>query len=209
MGKGSQGAVLSNATSSQIPGHDGDLSYPPGGDHHLDHQKDHNEAQEFAAQMTAVFILEFGVIFHSIFIGLTLAVAGEEFVILYIVLAFHQTFEGLGLGSRLATTRWPKNKQWVPWVLGSLYGITTPLSIAVGLAVRTSFAPSSNSTLLVNGIFDSISAGILLYTGLVELMAHEFMFNQEMRKASIGMLLGAFGCMCFGAGLMALLGKWA
>jgi solute carrier family 39 (zinc transporter), member 1/2/3 len=204
-----QGAVLDHATSSYIPGHDGDLSYPPGGEHHLDHQKSHNEAQEFAAQMTAVFILEFGVIFHSIFIGLTLAVAGDEFNVLYIVLVFHQTFEGLGLGARLATTRWPKNKWWMPWALGSLYGVTTPISIAVGLAVRASFAPGSNSTLLVNGIFDSISAGILLYTGLVELMAHEFMFNQEMRKASIGMVLSAFGCMCLGAGLMGLLGKWA
>jgi zinc transporter 1/2/3 len=29
--------------------------------------------------MTAIFILELGLIFHSIFIGLTLAVAGEEF----------------------------------------------------------------------------------------------------------------------------------
>jgi zinc transporter 1/2/3 len=207
--KANQGVLLSSSTLSQILGHNGDLSYPPGGEHHLDHHKNHSEAQEFAAQMTAVFILEFGVIFHSIFIGLTLAVAGDEFVVLYIVLAFHQTFEGLGLGSRLATTRWPKNKWWVPWVLGSLYVITTPLSVAVGLAVRTTFAPGSNSILLVNGIFDSISAGILLYTGLVELMAHEFMFNQEMRKASIGMVLGAFGCMCFGAGLMALLGKWA
>jgi solute carrier family 39 (zinc transporter), member 1/2/3 len=159
--------------------------------------------------MTAVFILEFGVIFHSIFIGLTLAVAGDEFTILYIVLVFHQTFEGLGLGARLATIRWPKSKWWVPWALGSLYGVTTPISVAIGLAVRTSFAPGSNSTLLINGIFDSISAGILLYTGLVELMAHEFMFNQEMRKASMGLVLGAFGCMCLGAGLMALLGKWA
>lgn len=208
-GKEIQGAALDHAAPSQIPGHDGDLSYPPGGEHHLDHQKSHNEAQEFAAQMTAVFILEFGVIFHSIFIGLTLAVAGDEFNVLYIVLVFHQTFEGLGLGARLATARWPKNKWWVPWALGSLYGVTTPVSIAVGLAVRASFAPGSNSTLLVNGIFDSISAGILLYTGLVELMAHEFMFNQEMRKASIGMVLSAFGCMCLGAGLMALLGKWA
>jgi solute carrier family 39 (zinc transporter), member 1/2/3 len=159
--------------------------------------------------MTALFILEFGVIFHSIFIGLTLAVAGEEFNILYIVLCFHQTFEGLGLGSRLASARWPKRKQWMPWVLGAAYGVTTPIAIAVGLGVSQTFEPNSSQTLIVNGIFDSISAGILLYTGLVELMAHEFMFNTEMRKSSMTMLLSAFGCMCLGAGLMALLGKWA
>jgi zinc transporter 1/2/3 len=63
--------------------------------------------------------------------------------------------------------------------------------------------------LITNGIFDSISAGILLYTGLVELMAHEFMFSPTMQKAPLKVLLAAFFLMCLGAGLMALLGKWA
>jgi len=193
-----------------IPGRADDFTYPPGGEDHLGHQRDHmTDEEHFAAQMTALFILEFGVIFHSIFIGLTLAVAGKEFNVLYIVLVFHQTFEGLGLGSRLATAEWPKKKAWMPWVLGAAYGVTTPIAIAIGLGVRTTFAPGSQRTQIVNGVFDAISAGILIYTGLVELMAHEFMFNPEMRKASIKMMLFAYLCMCLGAGLMALLGKWA
>jgi zinc transporter 1/2/3 len=157
--------------------------------------------------MTAIFILEFGVLFHSVFIGLTLAVAGDDFTILYIVLAFHQTFEGLGLGSRLATASWPKKKYWMPWLLGVLYGLATPIAIAIGLGVRKTLAPNSQHTRIANGIFDSISAGILIYTGLVELMAHEFMFNQEMRKSSLKMMLFAFLCMCVGAGLISVLGK--
>jgi zinc transporter 1/2/3 len=201
--------AIQKPSGGRIPGREDDLSYPPGGEDHLGHGHSHVDDKEFAAQMTALFILEFGVIFHSIFIGLTLAVAGEEFNILYVVLVFHQTFEGLGLGSRLATAIWPKNKRWVPWILGAAYGITTPVAIAAGLGVNQSFAPGSSQTLIVNGIFDSISAGILIYTGLVELMAHEFMFSQEMRRSSIWMMLSAFGCMCLGAGLMALLGKWA
>ncbi|KAF8866788.1 Zinc/iron permease [Acephala macrosclerotiorum] len=198
------------ASNSGIPGREDDFTYPPGGQDHLGHQREHDiDHDHFAAQMTAIFILEFGVIFHSVFIGLTLAVAGSEFTVLYIVLAFHQTFEGLGLGSRLATARWPSKKKWMPWVLGGLYGVTTPIAIAIGLGVRTSFTPGSQRTLIIQGVFDSISAGILIYTGLVELMAHEFMFNPEMRKSSIKMMLFAYLCMCVGAGLMALLGKWA
>ena len=193
-----------------IPGRKDDFTYPPGGEDHLGHERDHmTDDDHFAAQMTAIFILEFGVIFHSIFIGLTLAVAGKEFNVLYIVLVFHQTFEGLGLGSRLATAEWPKKKAWMPWALGGAYGITTPIAIAIGLGVRTTFAPGSQRTTIVNGVFDAISAGILIYTGLVELMAHEFMFNPEMRKSSMKMMLFAYFCMCLGAGLMALLGKWA
>ncbi|KAL3423386.1 ZIP zinc/iron transporter [Phlyctema vagabunda] len=197
---------------SGVPGREDDLSYPPGGQDHLAHQQHHGDDIDdgyFAAQMTAIFILEFGVIFHSIFIGLTLAVTGDEFNILYIVLVFHQTFEGLGLGSRLATAQWPKSKWWLPWALGTAYGFSTPIAIAIGLGVRTTFTPGSPRTMIVNGVFDAISAGILIYTGLVELMAHEFMFNQEMRRSSIRMMLGAFSCMVVGAGLMALLGKWA
>lgn len=190
-------------------GYTDEISYPPGGEDHLGHKRDHEDPDSFAGQMTALFILEFGVIFHSIFIGLTLAVAGEEFSILYIVLVFHQTFEGLGLGTRLAVARWPRGKGYLPYVLGIAYGLSTPIAIAAGLGVRTTLQPGSLTTLTVNGVFDSISAGILIYTGLVELMAHEFMFNVEMRKSSIGMTLSAFGCMALGAGLMALLGKWA
>ncbi|KAH8801605.1 Zinc/iron permease [Xylogone sp. PMI_703] len=197
-------------TQRSIPGREDDISYPPGGEDHLGHQRTHQiDEDHFAAEMTALFILEFGVIFHSVFIGLTLAVTGEEFNVLYIVLVFHQTFEGLGLGSRLATAQWPRKKSWMPWALGIAYGFATPIAIAIGLGVRTTFSPNSPKTLIVNGVFDAISAGILIYTGLVELMAHEFMFNPEMRKASIKMMLFAFLNMCFGAGLMALLGKWA
>jgi zinc transporter 1/2/3 len=183
-------------------------SHAPGDDH-LGHTKSHTDIEEsrdadsledYAAQMTAIFILEFGVIFHSIFIGLTLAVSGEEFNTLYVVLVFHQTFEGLGLGSRLAVTPWPSSKNWTPYVLALAYGLSTPISIAVGLGVRKTYPPNSQTTLIVNGVFDSISAGILIYTGLVELMAHEFMFSNVMRKASLKVVLSAFGIMCLGAG---------
>lgn len=203
-------SIKGNNTANNDSGYTNNISYPPGGDDHLGHKRDHaDDPDSFAAQMTALFILEFGVIFHSVFIGLTLAVAGEEFTILYIVLVFHQTFEGLGLGTRLASAHWPKGKEFMPYLMGIAYALSTPIAIAVGLAVRTTFQPGSLSALTINGVFDSISAGILIYTGLVELMAHEFMFNAEMRKSSIGLTMSAFGCMCLGAGLMAVLGKWA
>ncbi|KAH9898974.1 ZIP zinc/iron transport family [Xylariomycetidae sp. FL2044] len=201
-----------NPAGFRAPGLPNDLSYPPGGQDHLSHHREHTDNDTyaaFAAQMTAIFILEFGVIFHSIFIGLTLAVAGDEFTVLYIVLVFHQTFEGLGLGSRLATAEWPKSKSYMPYVLAVAFALSTPVATAIGLGVRQSLKPGSPQTMIVNGIFDSISAGILIYTGLVELLAHEFMFNEHMRKAGLKVQLFALACVALGCGLMAVLAVWA
>lgn len=195
-----------------IPVLPNEISYPPGGEDHLGHRRDHIEGDEhpnYATQMTAIFILEFGVIFHSVFIGLALAVA-DNFVVLYIVLVFHQTFEGLALGSRLGTATWPSgSRRWTPYGLGMLYAISTPLAIAIGLVTSQSISMKASTSLIVNGVFDAVSGGILMYTGLVELLAHEFMFNPEMRKAGLGMQLFAFTCVSFGVVLMAILAKWA
>ena len=206
------GQVLGPASNNRLPGLPNDVSYPPGGEDHLGHGRDHVEGDShsaFAAQLTAIFILEFGVVFHSVFIGLTLAIS-DQFIILFVVIIFHQTFEGLGLGARLATANWPADRRrWMPYLLGLGYAVSTPLAIAIGLGVRQSIRTEGATMKMVNGIFDAISGGILMYTGLVELLAHEFMFNPEMRKAGLRVQLFAYGCVALGAGLMALLAKWA
>lgn len=196
--------------SANIPGRPDDVSYPPGGADHLAHGKDHREGDShttLTGQLVAIFILEFGVVFHSIFIGLTLGTTGsDELKILLVVLVFHQMFEGLGLGSRIAVAAWPEGREWVPYALALGFAISTPVGIAAGVGAKPENAATQK---LINGIFDSISAGVLMYTGLVELLAHEFMFNPHMRRAPLKIQLFAFGCVCFGVTVMALLAKWA
>ncbi len=191
-----------------VPGRADDVSYPPGGKDHLAHAHEHKEGDthgNLAGQLTAIFVLEFGVVFHSVFIGLTLGTT-DDVVILLIVLVFHQMLEGLGLGSRLAIAPWPKGREWVPYALALGFAISTPVRIAAGIGARPNNATTQK---LVNGIFDSISAGILMYTGLVELLAHEFMFNTHMRRAPLKIQVFAYGCVLFGVGIMSLLAHWA
>ncbi|EJP66869.1 ZIP zinc/iron transporter [Beauveria bassiana ARSEF 2860] len=189
-----------------IPGRPDDVSYPPGGEDHLAHARTHEEGEGgLAGQLTAIFVLEFGVIFHSVFVGLTLGTT-DNLVILLIVLVFHQMFEGLGLGSRIATAPWPKSKQWLPYVLCVGFALSTPVGIAAGMGAKPANATDQK---LTNGIFDAISGGILMYTGLVELLAHEFMFNPHMRRSPLKIQLFGFGCIAFGAFVMALLANWA
>lgn len=158
-------------------------------------------------QMAAFLILEFGVLFHSVIIGLNLGVSGDEFSTLYVVLVFHQSFEGLGIGARLSAIPF-KQGSWIPWLLCAAYGVTTPLAIAIGLGVHTTYDPNSFTANVVSGVLDSISAGILLYTGFVELLARDFIFNPD-RTRSNRRLTYMTVCVFLGAGIMALLGKWA
>jgi len=137
------------------------------------------QTERLDARLVGFFILEFGVIFHSVIIGLTLSTTGADFNTLFVVIIFHQMFEGLGLGSRLAILPFKKRSIW-PWILGSIYGFVTPIGMAIGLGLRTTYDSASQTALIVSGTLDAISSGILLYTGLVELLAHEFLFSRGM-----------------------------
>jgi zinc transporter 1/2/3 len=164
--------------------------------------------RSFQQQIAAFLILEFGVIFHSVIIGLTLGSAGEEFPVLYPVIVFHQSFEGLGIGARLSAIPFPKRFSWMPWTLCAAYGLTTPIALAIGLGVRTTYNEASMTASIVSGVLDSVSAGILIYTGFVELLARDFLFNPD-RTRNDRQLAFMVVSVLLGAGIMALLGKWA
>lgn len=175
----------------------------------LEEQSDDDSFVErsFRQQIAAFIILEFGVIFHSVIIGLNLGVSGDEFASLYPVLVFHQSFEGLGIGARMSSIPFKKGS-WLPWFLCAAYGLTTPISIAIGLGVRNTYNPGSYTANVVSGVLDAISAGILIYTGLVELLARDFLFDPH-RTRDDKRLTFMVMSLLLGAGLMALLGKWA
>lgn len=193
-----------DTTSSPING----KAQEAGDDYSVDVKEEEITERSFQQQIAAFLILEFGVIFHSVIIGLTLGTAGSEFNVLYPVIVFHQSFEGMGIGARLSAIPFPRRVKWLPWFLCTGYGLTTPLAIAVGLGVRTTYNAASDTANIVSGVLDSISAGILIYTGFVELLARDFLFNPE-RTRNDRQLTFMICCVLLGAGIMALLGKWA
>lgn len=166
-----------------------------------------DQERSFKQQITAFLILEFGVIFHSVIIGLNLGSVGDEFNTLYPVIVFHQSFEGLGIGARMSAIPFPPGS-WLPWFLCLAYGLTTPISIAIGIGLRTTYNPGSFTANVVSGVLDAMSAGILLYTGLVELLARDFLFNPYRTKDNFRLTFMVV-CVLMGTAVMALLGKWA
>ncbi|CAZ84476.1 unnamed protein product [Tuber melanosporum] len=168
------------------------------------------EAQLQQKNLLQVMLLEAGILFHSVFIGMALSVAtGSNFVVLLIAITFHQTFEGLALGSRIAGLKAFDNGSWKPWLMCLAYGTTTPIGQAIGLATRKLYDPASQTGLLMVGIMNAISSGLLLFAGLVELLAEDFLSDESYVVLTGKRRYQACGAVAAGGFGMALIGAWA
>ncbi|ORX65834.1 ZIP zinc/iron transport family [Linderina pennispora] len=157
----------------------------------------------------STYILELGICLHSVIIGVTLSVTvGSEFKTLLIAIAFHQFCEGLALGSRLAQIKYARHSFIRAFISAAMFMLITPIGMCIGIGVRYSYAPNSPSALITMGVLDCLSAGILIYSGLVNLLAEEF-GTLEFRSYKRGMKTACFIAMFVGAAIMAVIGKWA
>lgn len=169
-----------------------------------------SEEQQQQKALLQCLLLEAGILFHSVFIGMAVSVAtGTPFIVLLIAISFHQTFEGLALGSRIAgiTAFSPRSPK--PWLMALAYGTTTPLGQAIGLFVHNLYDPYSQTGLLMVGIMNAISSGLLLFAGLVELLAEDFLSDKSYETLQGARRLEACGAVFAGSMLMALVGAWA
>ncbi|KAJ5552929.1 Zinc/iron permease [Penicillium frequentans] len=163
-------------------------------------------------QLLQCLLLEAGILFHSIFIGMALSVAtGTSFVVLLIAISFHQTFEGFALGSRIASLIpdlfSPSSAK--PWLMSLAYGTTTPLGQAIGLVLHNLYDPASTTGLLMVGITNAISSGLLLFAGLVELLAEDFLSEPSYETLKGRRRVEACISVACGALLMAFVGAFA
>ncbi|RDA87016.1 hypothetical protein CP532_3228 [Ophiocordyceps camponoti-leonardi (nom. inval.)] len=232
-----------------------------------------------STEVVSILVMEAGILFHSLpnnlldlqlsdmylVIGLTLVVAGDSFfVTLFVVILFHQMFEGLALGTRIATIgeditdpvtvvdgsdgshghghgRGDKagshsdpssvsgagEESSVATPVGfsmkkklglaALFAFITPIGMAIGIGVLGQFNGNDKSTLIAIGTLDALSAGILVWVGLVEMWAADWMAGSaghghgggELADANMfTVVLSGFALMA-GMALMSFLGKWA
>jgi solute carrier family 39 (zinc transporter), member 1/2/3 len=102
-----------------------------------------------------ISLLEGGILFHSIFVGITISITSDGFIVLLTAIVFHQMFEGVGLGSRIASVPYPA-KSIRPWVLVAAFGMTCPIGQAIGLATRETYDPESAYGLITVGVFNAM-----------------------------------------------------
>ena len=183
--------------------------------------------------VAASLTFELGIIFHSIFIGITLGITSDSDTLhaLSIALAFHQFFEGLALGGTFVKAQYSAVKYtggmacidvscwfleglscnaWWPARCAGLalaFVIVTPLGVAIGAGIGASYQTESKVALAFEGGFDSLAAGMLIYNAIADLMLPTFS-EAEMPRQGWVQALGMAG-LFVGAGIMALIGYWA
>ncbi|ODQ55188.1 Zinc/iron permease, partial [Saitoella complicata NRRL Y-17804] len=180
-------------------------SHPVHGAHGV---PDEAHAEPESVTKLSVAVMEAGIVFHSILIGLTLVVAGDDgFAPLFVVVIFHQMFEGLALGARIAEMQATISYVY-RFTLCLIYSLITPIGCAIGIGVLDKFNGNDKGTLITLGTLDALSAGVLLYVGLVELLAHDWLAGR-LKKAGIVETGIALVSLMAGMAVMSLLGKWA
>lgn len=171
------------------------------------HGHSHSFGGDSAARNVVVAqVLELGIVSHSILIGLSLGVSHSPCTIkpLIAALSFHQFFEGFALGGCIAQAYF---KKMSTVIMACFFTLTTPGGIALGIAVASSYNPASVRALVVEGILDSISSGILIYMALVDLIAADFM-SKKMRS-NTRLQVVSYSALFLGAALMAALAVWS
>lgn len=217
----------------------------------------HRVAKKFSTrshyndEIVSIVVLEAGILFHSVLVGITLVVAEDSFFItLFVVIVFHQMFEGVALGTRIASighhtntdradagngpegqdkassssardtaaaenggdTDGSERRQSLSMLnkllMATAFALTTPIGMAIGVGVLHNFNSNNPKTLITIGTLNALSAGILVWVGVVEMWAGDWMFGGELENAGPMVTTLAGGGLVAGMALMSLLGKW-
>uniref|UniRef100_J3MR89 Uncharacterized protein n=1 Tax=Oryza brachyantha TaxID=4533 RepID=J3MR89_ORYBR len=151
-------------------------------------------------------VLELGILVHSVIIGVSLGASLRSSTIRPLVgaLSFHQFFEGIGLGGCIVQANF-RAKATV--IMATFFSLTAPVGITLGIAITSIYSEHSSTALVVEGVFNSAAAGILIYMSLVDLLATDF--NNPKLQTNTRLQLATYLALFIGAGLMALLAIWA
>ncbi|XP_030476540.1 fe(2+) transport protein 1-like [Syzygium oleosum] len=151
-------------------------------------------------------VLELGIVVHSVVIGLSLGASDNPCTIrpLIAALCFHQMFEGMGLGGCILQAEFGLS---VKFIMAFFFSATTPFGIALGIGLSNVYSDSSPAALIVEGLLNASSAGLLNYMALVDLLAADFLGPRL--QADMKLQTWSYVAVLFGAGFMSLMAKWA
>ncbi|KAL1532574.1 TPR repeat-containing protein zip4, variant 2 [Salvia divinorum] len=177
--------------------------------HRVEDQHGHSHLHSFGFEDNTarhIVVLELGIVSHSVIIGLSLGVSHSPCTIRPLIgaLSFHQFFEGFALGGCISEA---KLRSLQSTLMACFFAITTPIGIGIGIGISSFYNASSPRALVIEGILDAISAGILVYMALVDLIAADFLSKRMSCNTRLQFV--SYFLLFLGAALMSLLALWA
>jgi len=152
------------------------------------------------------YLLEIGISLHSVLIGVAFGLESHGLIVLMIALMFHQFFEGVSLSSVFIEAHFKRISATLLMII--LYSCTMPLGGVIGLILRSSLEPTSKVYITLQGIIDSIAAGILIYDILVNILARHCTSCNWKKTRFIGKNIQLFS-FYLGLFIIAIIGIWA
>ncbi|KAG1679678.1 hypothetical protein FOA52_006197 [Chlamydomonas sp. UWO 241] len=113
----------------------------------------------------------------------------------------HSFLIAIALGTVIVKARFSTRKSIT---MVASFAVVTPVGIGIGMGVVSSYDPESLVALTVQGILNSISGGLLLYIGLVQMVAEDFS-RTSFVPGGLLVRLGSYFMFGLGAGCMALI----
>ncbi|ORX48363.1 Zinc/iron permease [Piromyces finnis] len=152
------------------------------------------------------YLLEIGISFHSVLIGVAFGLERHGLIILMIALMFHQFFEGVSLSSIFIEAHFKHIRSIIFMII--LYSLTMPIGGIIGLILRSIIEETSKVYCTLQGIIDSIAAGILIYDILVNILSRHCTSCNWKNTSFIGKNIQLFA-FYIGLFIIALIGVWA
>ncbi|TDH73538.1 hypothetical protein CCR75_000008 [Bremia lactucae] len=206
---GDKGSALHGHAHGEgiVTNHEGVVSPPPNDHPYYEKSVAQKDLNSKLRREIATLIFDAGVLFHSVIIGVSLGVTtGSDFEILLAALSFHQFFEGIAICTSALTSVERKGKLFM---VNLAFAVTTPVGVGIGILIRNSYSSSSKTALWIEGSLSCVAGGILLYTGIVELLTYNMTTNGQFLARPTLQRFTLYISMWMGAGAMALIGKWA
>ncbi|KAI8906031.1 Zinc/iron permease [Gorgonomyces haynaldii] len=153
------------------------------------------------------YLLEGAVFVHSVIIGVAIGTTGgDEYVPLVIALAFHQFVEGLAISSLIAEAFF--HEKYKAGFMAMLYTIATPIGAVIGILVHENANMNNVASLLLQGILESLAAGLLIYDAIASIIV-PFYSSEQFTNSSLGFQFLCISAKWLGALILAIIGYWA
>ncbi|KAK9748146.1 hypothetical protein RND81_02G039100 [Saponaria officinalis] len=151
-------------------------------------------------------VLEVGIVVHSVVIGLSMGASQNECTIkpLIAAISFHQLFEGMGLGGSILQAEYGVKMKTT---MVTFFSITTPIGIILGMMLQKVYKENSPKSLIIVGVLNAISAGMLIYMAMVNLLSTDFKGTKL--QSNMKLQFWCYVLALLGSGLMSFMAKWA